>query len=91
MHMCRLPSLFFCTKRMGAPYGLVLRQIELCSRYASICLHTSAYSVGVKQYCLGLCGWASGSSKVISSVILSERRKMGSAKTSENSFNKAKI
>ena len=31
----------------------------------SSCLYTSAYSAGDKQYCLGLGGWASGSSKVI--------------------------
>ena len=57
---------------MGAPYGLMLRWIQPRSRYVSSCLHTSAYSVGDKWYCLGLGGWASGSSKVMSCVTLSE-------------------
>ena len=43
-------------------------RIQLRSTYVSSCLCTSAYSMGDKQYCLGLGGWASGSSKVISCV-----------------------
>ena len=90
MHMRRLPS-FLCAKRMGAPYGLVLRWIQLRSRYVSSCLHTPAYSVGDKQYCLGLGGWASGSSKVILCVMQSKGGKTGSMNTSENLSNKAEI
>ena len=90
MHMHRLPS-FLCTKRMGAPYGLVLGWIQPCSRYVSSCLHTSAYSAGDKWYCLGLGGWASGSSKVMSCVMQSKGGKTGSANMSENSSNKAEI
>ena len=60
-------------------------------RYVSSCLHTSAYSTGDKQYCLGLGGWASWSSKVMSCVMQSEGRKMGSTNMSENSSNKAEI
>ena len=56
-----------------------------------LAVYSSAYSVGDKRYCLGLGGWASGSSKVISSVIWSEGGKMGSVNTSENSSNKAEI
>ena len=88
--MCRLPS-FLRTKRMGAPYGLVLGHIQLRSRYVSSCLHTSAYSAGDKWYCLGLSGWASESSKVMSCVIWSEGGKTGSVNTSENSSNKTEI
>ena len=76
---------------MGAPYGLMLRGIQLCSRYVSSYLHTSAYSVGDKQYCLGLGGWASGSSKVMSCVMRSEGGNMGSLNTSESLSNKTEI
>ena len=89
-HMHRLPS-FLHAKRMGAPYGLMLRWIQPCSRYMSSCLCTSAYSVGDKWYCLGLGGWASGSSKVMSCVMWSKGGKTGSMNTSENSSNKAEI
>ena len=67
MHIHRVPS-FFCAKRMGAPYGLLLGWIQLHSRYVSSCLCTSAYSAGDKQYCLGLGGWVSGSNMVMSCV-----------------------
>ena len=76
---------------MGAPYGLMLGWIQLCSRYISSYLCTSAYSVGDKRYCLGLGGWASGSSKVMLCVTQSKGGKTGSANTSENSSNKAEI
>ena len=77
MHMHRLPS--FChTKKMGAPYGLTLGWIQPHSRYVSSFLHTSAYSAGDKRYCLGLGGWACGSSKVMLCVTWSEGRKTGS-------------
>ena len=89
-HMYRLPS-FLCAKRMGAPYGLALGWIQPHSRYVSSCLHTSTYSVEDKWYCLGLGGWVSGSSKVMSCVMQSEGGKMGSANTSENLSNKAEI
>ena len=88
--MHRLPS-FICAKRMGAPYGLVLRWIQPHSRYVSSCLCTSDYSAGDKQYCLGLGGWASGSNKVMLCVTQSEGGKTGSPNTSENSSNKGKI
>ena len=88
MHMRRLPS-FLYAKGMGALYGLVLRWIQPCSRYVSSCLHTSAYSAGDKWYCLGLGGWASGSSRVMLCVTCSEGGKTGSANTSENLSNKA--
>ena len=68
MHICRLPS-FLCTKRMEAPYVLALRWNQQRSRYVSSCLCTSAYSAGDKWYCLGLGGWPSVSSKVISYVM----------------------
>ena len=90
MHMHRLPS-FLHSKRMGAPYGLALGWIQPHSRYVSSCLCTSAFSAGDKRYCLGLGGWASGSSKVMSCVTRSEGGKTGFANTSENSSNKAKI
>ena len=90
MHICRLPS-FLCTKRMGAPYGLMLEWIQPCFKCVSSCLYTSAYSVGDKWYCLGLGGWASGSNKVMSCVTWSEGRKMGSTNISENSSNKGEI
>ena len=90
MHMHRLPS-FLCTKRMGTPYGLTLGQIQPCSRYVSSCLCTSAYCAGDKWYCLGLGGWASGSSKVMLCVTWSEGRKTGSTNMSKNSSNKAEI
>ena len=90
MHMCRVPS-FLCTKKMGAPYGLTIKWIQLRSRYVSNYLCTSAYFVGDKQYCLGLDGWASRSSKVISCVMRYESRKMGSLNTSENLSNKVEI
>ena len=88
--MHRLPS-FLHSKRIGAPYGLMLGLIQLCSRYVSSCLYTSAYSVGDKRYCLGLGGWAFGSSKVISCVTQSKGKKIGSANMSENSSNKVEI
>ena len=90
MHMRKLPS-FLCAKRMGAPYGLALGWIQPRSRYVSSYLRTSAYSAGDKRYCLGLGGWASGSSKVMSCVTRSEGGKTGSVNTSENSSNKAEI
>ena len=68
MHIC-IGSIFLCAKRMGAPYGLMLRQIQPRSRYVSSCLYTSTYSAGDKRYCLGLGGWASGSNKVMSCVM----------------------
>ena len=89
-HMRKLPS-FLRAKRMGAPYGLALGRIQPRSRYVSSYLRTSAYSAGDKRYCLGLGGWASGSSKVMSCVTRSEGGKTGSANTSENSSNKAEI
>ena len=88
--MRRVPF-FLCAKRMGAPYGLILRWIQPHSRYVSSCLRTSAYSAGDKWYCLGLGGWVSGSSRVISCVMQSEYGKMGSSNKSENSSNKAEI
>ena len=90
MHMCRLPS-FLCTKRMGALYGLMLVWIQPQSRYMSSFLYTSAYSVGDKQYWLGLGDWASGFNKVMSCVTRSQGRKMVSSNTSQNLSNKAKI
>ena len=90
MHMRRLPS-FLCSKRMGAPYGLALGRIQPCSWYVSSCLCTSAYSVGDKRYCLGLGGWASGSSKVMLCMMQSKGRKTGSMNMSENSSNKTEI
>ena len=90
MHMHRLPS-FLHTKRMGAVYGLKLRWIQLCSRYVSSYLSTSAYSEGDKWYCLGLGGWASGSNKVMLCVMRSKGGKTGSANMSENSSNEAEI
>ena len=90
MHMCKLPS-FLCAKRIGAPYGLVLRWIQPHSRYVSSYLCTSAYSAGDKRYCLGLGGWASGSSKVMLHVTRSKGGKTGSANMSKNLSNKAKI
>ena len=71
--------------------GSCFRWIQLCSRYVSSCLCTSAYSAGDKRYCLGLGGWASGSSKVMLCVMRSKGRKTGSVNTSENSSNKAEI
>ena len=47
--------------------------------------------MGDKQYCLGLGGWSSGYSKVMSCVMQSKSRKAGSANMSENSSNKAEI
>ena len=88
--MHRLPS-FLCAKRMGAPYGLMLGWIQPCSRYVSNYLYTSAYSTGDKWYCLGLGGWASGSSKVMLCVTQSKGGKTGSANTSEDFSNKAEI
>ena len=90
MHMRRLPS-FLHAKRMGAPYGLTLRQIQPHFRYMSSCLHTSAYFVGDKWYCLGLGGWASGSNKVMFCVTQSKGGKTGSMNMSKNSSNKAEI
>ena len=90
MHMCRLPS-FLHAKRMGAPYGLVLGWIQPCSRYLSSCLFTSAYSAGDKWYCLGLGGWASGSSRVMSCVMQSKSGNTSSTNTSKNLSNKAEI
>ena len=72
---------------MGSCFGW----IQPCSRYVSSCLRTSAYSAGDKRYCLGLGGWASGSSKVMLCVMQSEGGKTGSANTSENLSNKAEI
>ena len=89
-HMHRLPH-FLHTKKMRALYGLVLGWIQLCSRYVSSCLHTPAYFAGDKQYCLGLGGWASGSSKVMLYVTRSTGRKTGSTNMSENLSNKAEI
>ena len=88
--MRKLPF-FLCAKRMEAPYGLALRRIQPCSTYVSSYLYTSAYSTGDKQYCLGLGGWASGSSKVMLCVTQSKGGKTGSANTSENLSNKAEI
>ena len=88
--MRKLPS-FLRAKRMGAPYGLALGRIQPRSRYVSSYLRTSAYSAGDKRYCLGLGGWASGSSKVMSCVMWSEGRKKGSVNMSKNSSNKAEI
>ena len=76
---------------MGAPYGHAFGQIQLCFRYVSSCLYTFAYSVGDKQYYLSLGGWVSGSSLVISCVMWSKDRNIGSKNTSENLSNKAKI
>ena len=90
MHMHKLPS-FLHAKRMGAPYGLALGWIQPCSRYVFSYLRTPAYSAGDKWYCLGLGGWASGSSKVMSCVMRSEGGKTGSANMSENSSSKAEI
>ena len=82
---------FLHAKRMEAPYGLALGQIQPCSRYVSSYLCTSAYSAGDKQYCLGLGGWASESSKVMSCVTWSKGGKTGSMNTSKNSSNKVEI
>ena len=90
MQIRRVPF-FLCAKRMGAPYGLTLRWIQLRSRYVFSCLCTSAYFVGDKWYCLGLSGWVSGSIKLMFCVTLSEGGKTGSSNTSENSSNKAEI
>ena len=57
----------------------------------SSCLCTSAYSVGDKQVCFGLGGWASGSSKAILCVTWSEGGKTSYVNKSENSSNKAEI
>ena len=65
MHMHRVPS-FLHANKMGATYVLTVIWIQPCSRYVSSYLCTSVYSVGDKGYCLGLGGWASGSSKVMS-------------------------
>ena len=89
-HMHRVPS-FLYIKKMAALYGLTLRWIQLHSRYLSSCLCTSAYSAGDKWYYLGLGGWVSGSSKVMSCVTQSKGRKMGSSNMSENVSNKADI
>ena len=89
-HMRKVSS-FLCTKRMGAPYGLTLGWIQLCSRYVSGCLYTSAYSAGDKWYCLGLGGWVLGSSKVMLCLTWSKGGKMHSLNMSENSSNKAEI
>ena len=84
-------SHLFYVQKMEAPYGLMLGWIQLCSRYVSRYLHTSAYSVGDKQYFLGLGGWVSGSTKVMSCVMWSEGRKTGSSNISENLSNKPEI
>ena len=76
---------------MGALYGLTLGWIQPCSRYVFSCLHTLAYFLGDKWYCLGLGGWASGSSKVMLCVTKSEGINSGSSNMSENSSNKAEI
>ena len=57
----------------------------------SSCLHTSASSVGDKQYYLGLGDWAYGSNKVMSYVTRSKVGKMGSSNMLENLSNKAEI
>ena len=73
------PILLAC-KKNGALYGLELGQIKPLSRQVSSCLHTSAYLVGKRQYCLGFHGqvvsprrsimcsaikrWNNGSSKI---------------------------
>ena len=88
---CIGSHLFYVQKKIGAPYGLTLRWIRLHCRYVSSCLHTSAYFSGDKQYYLGLGGWASRTSKVMSCVTQSKGRKTGSVNTSENSSNKAEI
>ena len=88
--MRKLPF-FLRAKRIGAPYGLALRRIQLRSRYVSSYLCTSAYSAGDKQYCLGLGGWASGSSKVMSCVMWCKGGKTGSANMPGNLSNKAEI
>ena len=89
-YMHKLPS-FLYAKKMEAPSGLLLRQIQLRSRYVSSCLRTSVNSVEDKWYCLGLGGWASGSNKLMSCVMQSEDRKMGTLNISENLSNKAEI
>ena len=66
-------------------------QLQPHSRYVFRCLCTLAYSAGDKRYCLGLGGWASGSSKVILCITQSEGGKTGSANMSENLPNKAEI
>ena len=88
--MHRVPSFLFA-KRLGAPYGLMSRWIQLHSRYVSSFLHTSAYSAGDKQYCYGLDVWISGSSKVILYVMRYKGKKTGSWNTSENLSSKAEI
>ena len=88
--MRKLPS-FLRAKRMGAPYGLALGRIQPRSRYVSSYLRTSAYSAGDKWYCLGLGGWASGSSKVILYVTWSKGGEMGSLNMSKKSSNKIEI
>ena len=88
--MCKLPSILY-KKRVGAPYGLVLRWIQLRSRYVSSYLCTSAYFAGDKWYCLGLGCWESGSSKVMPCVMRSEVGKTSSVNISENLSNKAEI
>ena len=90
MHMCRVPFLF-CANRMGAPYRLALRWIQLRSRYVSSYLYTLGYSVGDKRYCLGLGGWASRSSRVRLCVMWSKGKKVASTNMSENLSNKAEI
>ena len=87
-HMYMVPS-FLHAKRMEAPYGLAFGWIQPHYGYVSSCLPTSAYSAGDKHYCLGLGGWASGSSKVMSRVTWSEGRKTVSLNTSKNSSNQA--
>ena len=47
--------------------------------------------MGDKQYYLGLGGWASGSSKVMSCMMQSEGGMTGSANKAENLSNKAEI
>ena len=88
---CIGSHLFYMQKEWEPHMGSCLDGSSMHSRYVSSCLHTSAYSVGDKWYCLGLGGWASGSSKVMSCVIWSKGGKTGSANMSENSSNKAEI
>ena len=87
----RRVSFFLCAKKIGALYGFVLEWIQLHSRYVSSCLCTSAYSTEDKRYCLGLGGWASRCSKMMSYVMQSKGRKMGSSNMSEKLSNKAEI
>ena len=76
---------------MGALYGFLLGWIQPCSRYVSSYLHTSACFARDKRYCLGLGGWASGSSKVMSCVTQSKGGKRACVNMSENLSNKAEI